>query len=271
MPALQLIGPFGLSIVVLTAIIKLILSPLFQLQIVLSRRAMNQQRKLAPQLAEIKKKYKGDAQKQQKATMELYREHGVNPLSSLSGCLPAIVQYPILIALYFVFRDASQKGTYPISHFLWIPNLNMTPLHHTFAGSPIPTPEYLVIPLLAAATTFVQSRMMQQPKNPLATEQEQQQQQMQQSMQVMMPLLFGYFTLVSPSGLGLYWFISNCIAIIQQYFVTGWGGLRRQPPADEVVAAPAASAAHVNRTPTNGRAQTTRPGRAPRRSKRARR
>jgi len=270
-PAIQVIGPYGLSIVVLTVIIKLILSPLFQLQIVLSRRAMNQQRKLAPQLSEIKKKYKGDAQKQQKATMELYREHGVNPLSSLSGCLPAIVQYPILIALYFVFRDASQKGTFPISHFLWIPNLNATPLHHTFAGSPIPTPEYLIIPLLAAATTFVQSRMMQQPKNPLATEQEQQQAQMQQSMQVMMPLLFGYFTLVSPTGLGLYWFISNCVAIIQQYFVTGWGGLRRQPPADDLIATQTTAPAVVARPPSNGRAQSSRPSRAARRSKRARR
>src|SRR5207248_431552 len=92
-PSLRVIGPFGLSFVVLTTIIMLNLSPLFQLQIVLSRRAMTQQRKLAPQMAEIKKKYKGDSQKQQKATMELYREHGVNPLSSLSGCLPAIVQY----------------------------------------------------------------------------------------------------------------------------------------------------------------------------------
>ena len=272
MPVLQVIGPLGLSIVVLTLIIKLILSPLFQLQIILSRRAMVQQRKLAPQLAEIKKRYKGDAQKQQKATMELYREHGVNPLSSLSGCIPAIVQYPILIALYFVFRDASQKHTYPISHFLWIPDLNQTPLHHVLAGTPIPTPDYLVIPLLAAATTFVQSRMMQQPKNPYATEQEQQQQQMQQSMQVMMPLLFGYFTLVSPLGLGLYWVVSNCIAIIQQYFVTGWGGLRRKPPAAEgAVPTQATAPAIVARPPSNGRGQSSRSARSGRRTKRARR
>ena len=204
--------------------------------------------------------------------MELYREHGVNPLSSLSGCIPAIVQYPILIALYFVFRDASQKHTYPISHFLWIPDLNQTPLHHVLAGTPIPTPDYLVIPLLAAATTFVQSRMMQQPKNPYATEQEQQQQQMQQSMQVMMPLLFGYFTLVSPLGLGLYWVVSNCIAIIQQYFVTGWGGLRRKPPAAAgAVPTQATAPAIVARPPSNGRGQSSRSARSGRRTKRARR
>lgn len=270
-PAIHLIGPFGLAIVVLTAIIKLVLSPLFQLQILLSRRAQDQQRKLAPELAEIKKKFKGDAQKQQQATMALYREHGVNPLSSLSGCLPALVQYPILIALYFVLRDASQKHTYAISHFLWIPDLNQTPLHHVLAGTPIPTPDYLVIPILAAATTFVQSRMMQQPKNPFATEQEQQQQQMQQSMQVLLPLMFGYFTLVSPLGLGLYWFVSNCIAIIQQYFVTGWGGLRGQPATAARIPAPSTSAAVVSRSSANGRGQSSRSTRSARKAKRARR
>src|SRR6202011_2788867 len=76
----------------------------------------------------------------------------------------------------------------------------------------------------------VQSRMMQQPPNPAASEQEQQAQQMTQTMQVMMPLMITYFAFVTPAGLGLYWFISNCFAIIQQYFVNGWGGMRRQQP-----------------------------------------
>src|SRR2546421_13022054 len=70
--------------------------------------------------------------------------------------------------------------------------------------------------------------MMQQPPNPNATEQEQQAQQMTQSMQVVMPLMIAYFAFVTPAGLGLYWFISNCFAIIQQYLVNGWGGLRPQ-------------------------------------------
>ena len=261
---LDTIGPYGLAIVVLTIIIKAVLSPLFQLQIVLSRRAMVQQRKLAPQLAEIKKKHKGDAQKQQQATMELYKEHGVNPFSSFSGCLPMLIQYPILVALYFVFRD----HTFHIAHFLWIPNLNITPLKHTYAGTPIPTIGYLVIPVAAALTTFVQSKMMQQPPNPAATEQEQQQQQMQQSMQVMMPLLFGYFTLVSPTGLGLYWFVSNCVAIIQQYFVTGWGGLRRSPeppPVTGAASGPTKATPPVSRPNVNGRRQSARKSRKARR------
>jgi hypothetical protein len=68
--------------------------------------------------------------------------------------------------------------------------------------------------------------MIQQPPNPYATEQEQQTQQMTQSMQVMMPLMIAVFAISTPAGLGLYWFVSNCVAIIQQYFVTGWGALR---------------------------------------------
>jgi YidC/Oxa1 family membrane protein insertase len=230
-PLLVAIGAYGLAIVLTTLLVRLVLAPLFQLQLVLSRRSMQQQKKLAPQMAELRKKYKNDPQKQQAAMMELYREHGVNPLSSLSGCLPALVQLPILSALYYVFFGNAHAHTF-VDHFLFVPHLNDTPSAHPLVpGLPIPTFVYLVIPLLAAATTFVQSRMMQQPVSATPSEQELQQQQMSRTMQVMMPLMIAYFAFVTPAGLGLYWFVSNCVSIVQQYFVTGWGGLRRQPAA----------------------------------------
>jgi YidC/Oxa1 family membrane protein insertase len=233
---LATIGAYGLAIMVLTLIVRLVLAPLFQLQLRMSRRTMDQQKKLAPQLAELRKQHKGNPQKQQAAMMELYREHGVNPLAGLSGCLPALLQFPILSALYYVFLGNAQHKTF-VDHFLFVPHLNDTPFSHALLqGLPIPTPVYLVIPVLAAATTFVQSRMMQQPPSPMATEQELQQQQMTRTMQVMMPLMIAYFAFITPAGLGLYWFVSNCFSIIQQYFVTGWGGLR--PPA-ALVPAPA--------------------------------
>ena len=184
-PVIAAIGAYGLAIVVLTIIVRLLLAPLFHLQLRLSRRSMEQQKKIAPQLAEVRKKYKSDPQKQQQEMMALYRERGIDPL---------------------------------------IP------------GLPIPTLVYRVIPLLAAGTTFAQSRMMQQPLSPVPTEQEQQTQQMTRTMQVMMPLMIAYFAIVTRAGLGLYWFVSNCFSIIQQYFVNGWGGLR--PPA-VLVSAPA--------------------------------
>ncbi len=227
------IGAYGVAIIVMTLMVRLVLSPLYHFQLSVSRKTMQEQRKIAPEMAALKKKYKNDPQKQQAAMMELYKEHGVNPLGGLTGCLPALVQLPILSALYYVFRDTGKEF---VDHFLWVPHLNHYPNQHELIhGLPIPVPAYLVIPLLAAATTFVQSRMMQQPPNPVATEQEQQQAQMAQSMQIVMPLMIMYFAFVTPAGLGLYWFVSNCFAIIQQYLVTGWGGLRgypRQPPVD---------------------------------------
>ena len=226
-PALATIGAYGLAIILLTLIVRLVLSPLFQLQLVLSRRTMQQQKKLAPELAELRKKHKNDPQKQQAAMMALYREHGVNPLASMSGCLPAVVQFPILSALYYVFYNA--RNQHFTDHFLFVPHLNALPSQNPLVhGLPIPTLVYLVIPALAAATTFVQSRMMQQPVSATPTEQELQQQQMTRTMQVMMPLMIAYFAFVTPAGLGLYWFISNCVSIVQQYFVNGWGGLRPQ-------------------------------------------
>jgi YidC/Oxa1 family membrane protein insertase len=86
--------------------------------------------------------------------------------------------------------------------------------------------------------------MMQQPRNPGASEQEQQAQQMTQTMQVMMPLMITYFALVTPAGLGLYWFVSNCFAIIQQYLVNGWGGRLR--PQNVLATAPASAPANAS-------------------------
>jgi len=149
-PILAAIGAYGLSIIILTILIKTILSPLYQLQLRLSRRSMMEQRKLAPELAALRKKYKNDPQKQQSEMMALYKEHGVNPLGGLTGCLPALLQFPILTALYYVFLGNAKNHTFPTDHFLFVPHLNVTPgSHPLFAGLPIPSIEYAIIPLLA--------------------------------------------------------------------------------------------------------------------------
>jgi YidC/Oxa1 family membrane protein insertase len=224
-PVIATVGAYGVAIVILTIIIRLALAPLQQFQLVTQRRTMVEQRKLAPQVAEIRKKYKNDREKVNTETMKLYQEHGVNPLGGLVGCLPLLVQSPILIALYYVFRNfaSSQHLAAP---FLFIPNLNENPNHHLLvAGLPIPALAYLILPVLAAATTLVQSRMLQMPPLPNPTEQEQQTQQMQRTMILLSPLMIGYFAITVPAGLGLYWFVGNCVSIIQQSFVVGWGNL----------------------------------------------
>ena len=227
-PVLASIGAYGVAIVVFTIGIRLILSPLQQFQLVTQRKSMLEQRKLAPEVGELRKKYKKEPQKLQAEMTKLYAEHGINPFAGLVGCLPLVVQLPILTALYYALTGFAKHATAP-AHFLFIPNLNDNPNHHllvTLAGNiGIPDPSYLVFPLLAAATTFVQTKMLQMPPAPNLTDQEAQAQQMQKMMVWMSPLMIGYFALNVPAGLGLYWFIGNCVGIIQQYFVVGWGNL----------------------------------------------
>jgi len=230
-PLIETIGAYGVAIIVVTIMIRLLLAPLQQFQLVNQRRTMAEQRKLAPEVAELRKKYKKDPQKLNAEMMKLYQEHGVNPLGGLIGCAPLVIQLPVLTALYYVFRGAHVSAP----HFLFIPNLMALP-SHTFmvAGLPIPAAVYLIFPLLAAGTTYVQSKMLQQPTPPNPTDQELQTQQMQKTMVYLSPLMIAYFALQVPAGLGLYWFVGNCVSIIQQSFVVGWGNVlpkRGNPPA----------------------------------------
>lgn len=234
-PILASIGAYGVAVIVITLIIRALLAPLLQFQLITSRKAMVEQRKLAPQVAELRKKYKKDPQRLNTETMKLYQEHGINPLGQFVGCLPMVLQMPVLIALYYVFTNFA-RTSHTAAHFLFVPNLNEYPNHHVlFAGLPIPAdPVYLIFPLLAAATTYVQSKMMQMPPAPNPTEQELQTQQMQRTMVIISPLMIAWFALQVPAGLGLYWFVGNCVSIIQQSFVVGWGNLlprRGNPPS----------------------------------------
>ncbi|HKV86451.1 MAG TPA: YidC/Oxa1 family membrane protein insertase [Candidatus Dormibacteraeota bacterium] len=226
-PILATIGAYGVAIIVLTIMIRLLLAPLQQFQLVTQRRSMAEQRKLGPQVGELRKKYKKDPQKMNAEMMKLYKEHGVNPLGGLVGCLPLVIQMPILYALYYVFTGFTRTHHNVVFHFLFIPSLNENPNHHVLPllGLPIPEPVYLVFPLLAALTTLVQSRMLQMPPAPNPTDQEQQTMQMQRTMVWLSPLMIGWFALNVPAGLGLYWFVGNLVSIIQQSFVVGWGNV----------------------------------------------
>jgi YidC/Oxa1 family membrane protein insertase len=222
---LDYLGSYGIAIIVVTIIIRLVLAPLQQFQLVTQRRSMAEQRKLAPEIAELRKKFKKDPQKLNAETMKLYQEHGINPLGGMIGCLPLIVQIPILTALFYVFRDWAPHA-HVVAHFLFVPNLNDNPSAHALLhGLPIPSVDYLIFPLLAGITTLIQTRMLQMPPSPNPTDQEAQTQQMQRTMLWISPLMIGYFALNVPAGLGLYWFIGNCVSIIQQSFVVGWGNV----------------------------------------------
>jgi YidC/Oxa1 family membrane protein insertase len=230
-PLAETIGAYGVAIIILTIIIRALLSPLTYFQLTTQRKTMAEQRKLAPQVAELRKKFKKEPQKLNTEMMKLYQEHGVNPLGGLVGCAPLVVQIPILTALYYVFQGFA-KSAHSAAPFIFVPNLNDSAAQHAIfvmhlVGFTLPVPilGYAIFPLLAAITTFIQSKMLQQPPPPNPTEQELQTQSMQRTMVWLSPVMIGVFALQVPAGLGLYWFVGNVVSIILQYFVVGWGSL----------------------------------------------
>lgn len=238
----QLFGDFGLSIIVLTIVIRLILFPL-TLQQLKSTKATQA---LQPQIAEVRKKYAKDQQGQAMAMQALYKEYGINPLA---GCLPLFIQLPVLYGLFFAFRavldDFSAKGDtalhiqglqrlngfiYPfLPHFTHFPNINLnwfTFLNHAWFISLGSTDPTHILPILAGLATFIQLRMSQPKTTSQATDAMSQQMKMMQYIMPLMTVIFGW---TFPAGLALYWTTSSIFSMIQQYFVTGWGALLTVP------------------------------------------
>jgi YidC/Oxa1 family membrane protein insertase len=229
----RLFGDFGLSIIVLTIIIKLILFPLTLQQL----KSMKATQALQPQMAEIKKKYAKDQQAQAMATQALYKEYGVNPVA---GCLPLLIQLPVLYGLFNAFNNVLRYTgkesplehinnlVYPfLPHFTHLPNLYLnwftfvSPNWHFLLSQPDPTH---ILPIIAGLATFVQLRMSQPKTNNTAAANDPTQQSMK-TMQYVMPLVTVFFGWTFPAGLALYWTVSSIFQAVQQYFVTGWGGL----------------------------------------------
>ena len=232
----RLFGDFGLSIIVLTVIIKLILFPLTLQQL----KSMKATQALQPQMAEIKKKYAKDQQAQALATQALYKEYGVNPVA---GCLPLLVQLPVLYGMFDAFNSVLRyTGKSPLQninnliypflpHFTQLPNLNLnwftfiSPHWYIPLSQPDPTH---ILPVVAGLATFVQLRMSQ-PKTVSAAAANDPTQQSMKTMQYIMPLVTVFFGWTFPAGLALYWTVSSIFQAVQQYFVTGWGGLITTP------------------------------------------
>jgi YidC/Oxa1 family membrane protein insertase len=180
------IGNWGLSIIVLTICVRLILFPLTWKQI----KSMVAMRKLKPEMDEINRKFKDDPQQKQVATMELYRKKGVNPFG---GCLPVLVQMPVWWALYTVLQTAVELYHTP---FLYFPDLSA------------PDP-YFVLPVVIGGMSFVQQKLMPQQAD-LAQ---------QKMMLYFMPALFTFMMLFLPSGLGIYMLTNSVLGIVQQQAV----------------------------------------------------
>ncbi|HOG46213.1 MAG TPA: YidC/Oxa1 family membrane protein insertase [Anaerolineae bacterium] len=217
---------FALAIAALTVVLRLATQPFMAKQMQSSKRMAE----LQPQLKEIEKKYGKDRERMAQEQMKLYKEHGINPMA---GCLPMLLQFPIWIALYqsiiqLLGRTPAQllavsKHVYSLGIFGNLATL--FPLASRFLWLDLGRPDpYYIIPILVAATQWVQQKMMA-PASPGGNDS---QAQMSQSMLMMMPLMFGFITINLASGLGVYFIISSLVSIVLQYFTTGWGGLRPQ-------------------------------------------
>lgn len=218
---------FILAILLLTILIRLLVFPLTWQQ----QKSAAAMQELQPKLKKLQDKYKNDPEALQQKTMELYREAGVNPLG---GCLPTLIQFPILIALYQAITrslaasplqliDLSQHIYQPLPAGLsWLPRPSMLiPLDSHFAWLNLAQPDpFYILPVLVVVTTWLQQKMLTPPSSA-----DDQSAAMTRSMQVTMPLFIGYISLTFPSGLSIYWVFSNIIGFVQ-YAAMGRASLK---------------------------------------------
>ena len=177
-------GEYGLGILMITIIVRTAILPLTIKQV----RSSKEMQKIQPQLLELKKKYANNPQKQQEETMKLFQQHKVNPLA---GCMPMLIQMPVFIALYNAIYLNSEVRMH---EFLWLKLGEADP--------------YYILPIIAALTTFIQSKMMSS--------------QMASSMQFMLlvfPVLIFVMSMSFPAALPLYWVYSNIYTIVQNFFL----------------------------------------------------
>jgi len=177
------VSNWGVAIIIITLIVKGGMYPLTKAQYT----SMAKMRELAPKMAQLKERFGDDRQKMSQATMEMYRKEKVNPAG---GCLPLLLQMPIFLALYWVFLESVELRHAPF--MFWIQDLS--------AMDP-----YFVLPVLMGVSMFVMQKMQ-----PMTV-----QDPMQQKIMQYMPVVFSIFMAWFPSGLVLYWFISNLISIAQ--------------------------------------------------------
>jgi YidC/Oxa1 family membrane protein insertase len=180
------IGNYGLAIIILTIIIKLLFWPLTHK----SYASMKDMQKLQPQMKKLREKNKNDREKMNRELMELYKTHRVNPMG---GCLPMIVQIPVFFALYKVLMDAIELRQAPFA--FWLTDLSLKD-------------PYYITPLVMGVTMFIQQKLTPSTMDP-----------MQAKMFMFMPVIFTFLFLNFPSGLVLYWLVNNLLTILQQYYI----------------------------------------------------
>lgn len=210
---------FALSIVVMTAVVRVITLPFT----VPSQRAMKKNaarmQALQPELDKLKKKFRNDPQKLQQAQLELYQQYGINPLSSMTGCLPLLIQLPIIWAFYQSISRAlaNQPGQMIVlsKYLANVPGfMKLVPLPSRFLWFDLGRPDMLILPILVAGSTWLQQKVSMANTPPSTDPQAA---QMNQSMMITMPLMFGFLAMQMPAGLSIYFIASAIIGIGVQW------------------------------------------------------
>lgn len=185
---------YGLAIILVTIVIKAAMYPLTNKQM----KSMRQMQQIQPKMKVIQEKYRDDPQRMQKEMMDLYKEHGVSPLS---GCLPLIIQLPILMAFYQALQYGLKSQAVQHASFLWVADLSQ--------------PDRIIFPLLAGITTFIQQKVSTiDATDPT-----------QKTMLYTMPLFIAWMAGTFPAGLALYWVMFNVLSIAQQMWINARGAM----------------------------------------------
>jgi YidC/Oxa1 family membrane protein insertase len=212
---------FVLAIAVFTILIRLVTLPLNLRQ----QRSSMKMQEMQPQIQAIQKKYKDNPQKMQ----EEFQKIGYNPAESITGCLPLLIQMPILIGLYraiIIVLGSTPQSLFELSQRVpsWINLTDLLPISNKFLWLNLGQPDPLfILPILVFATMFVQQKLMTPAKKPAKGKDKKQDDNpaaaMTQSMQWTMPIMFGFFSLQFQAGLSIYFVLSNIIGIGQGYYM----------------------------------------------------
>ena len=213
---------FVLALTVFTVIVRLVTLPLNLRQ----QRSMLKTQEMQPQIKAIQDKYRDNPQKMQ----EEFQRIGYNPAETLSGCLPLVIQMPILIGLYraiFFLLGATPQALFELTEraYDFVDLGALLPIDNQFLWLNLGQPDpFYVLPVLVFATMFVQQKLLSpvkkdQPKNAKKNQQPDPTAQMSQTMQYTMPIMFGFMSLQFSSGLSIYWVLANIIGIFQGYYV----------------------------------------------------
>lgn len=195
-----LTGNYGIAIIVLTVLVKLVFFPLSNK----SFKSMSAMKKLQPQMERLREQYKEDRQKLNQEMMELYKRYEVNPLG---GCIPMIVQLPVFIGLYQGLLYAIELRQAPF--FGWIEDLSQPDRLGALAIPFVDPPGVPVLTLLMGGSMVIQQMMMPTTGDPI-----------QQKMMLLMPVIFTVMFINFPAGLVLYWLINNVLSVAQQHWYT---------------------------------------------------